>query len=179
MQLHSFLLIDPQGPIPWTQTISIHSGNLLQPSPLNQLELQNPGKQVSSQPIQNRWRRPSAPMPRLASNQTVSSETQIPSTDHQGPDTKHSIHRKTSICTFCQSSTMSFLSVCNTETEKTLEAQKLVHNPSSNFFPPHAFLVPTTPLLPASCLQLIKGVNGLQEVENQNRAKNLAKQQEN
>ena len=26
--------------------------------------------------------------------------------------TKHSIHRKTSICTFCQSSTMSFLSAC-------------------------------------------------------------------
>lgn len=83
-QLCSFLLMAPRGPIPWTETIWIHSGNLFQATPLHQLTLQNPGNQISSQPIQKRWRLPGTPMSRLASNQTLSSETQIPLTDHQG-----------------------------------------------------------------------------------------------
>lgn len=84
LHMCSFLLMAPRGPIPWTETIWIHSGNLFQAPPLNQLRLQNPGNQISSQPIQKRWRLPGTPMSRLASNQTVSSETQIPLTDHQG-----------------------------------------------------------------------------------------------
>lgn len=59
---------------------------------------------------------------------------------------------------------MSFLSARDTETEKTLEAPNHVRNPSSNLF---LALVPTTPLLPHPSCSLIKGVNGLQEVENQ------------
>lgn len=71
-----------------------------------------------------------------------------------GPITKHGIHRKTSICTFCQRSTMSFLSACWTATEKTLKAQNLVYNLSSNLFPPRAPSCsqhpPPAPILPVA-----------------------------
>lgn len=74
---------------------------------------------------------------------------------------------KTSVCTFCQSSTMPFLSACYRGTEKTLEAQNHVRNPSSNLLPLHACSCSHHPLPPPPSCGLIKGVNDLQEVENQ------------
>lgn len=62
---------------------------------------------------------------------------------------------------------MSFLSAYYRGTEKTLEAQNHVRNPSSNLFPPHACSCSHCPLPPPPSCGLIKGVNGLQEVENQ------------
>lgn len=77
-----FSVTGPQSPIPLTEGIWIHPGTLLQATPLNWLRLQHPGNQVSSKPVQKKWRQPPTPMPPLASNQTFSSETQIPLTDH-------------------------------------------------------------------------------------------------
>lgn len=57
--------------------------------------------------------------------------------------TKHSIHLETSVCTFCQSSTISFLSACWRVTKETLGAQNHVHNLYSELFHPMPSLVPS------------------------------------
>lgn len=51
-----------------------------------------------------------------------------------GPLTRHSIHLETSVCTFCQSSTISFLSACWRVTKETLGAQNHVRNLYSELF---------------------------------------------
>lgn len=79
-------------------------------------------------------------MPQLASNQTRPLLKETPLNNNQGAVTKYSIHRKASIYSLCQDSTMHFLRASLNGTEKVLETQKHVLHPLHLTLPFHSSL---------------------------------------
>lgn len=144
MQLCSFLLTDLRYPVPLTEAIWIRSGNLLQAT-----HTWKSWEPSSFQALTEEVASPTAS--HAPSGSKSNTLLRNPDTFNwpSGRITKNSIHMETSVCNFCQSSTMSFLRACWTVTKETLGAQNHVHNLHSKLFHPMLSLVPSA--LP--CLQ--------------------------